>query len=97
MQADVVDWQRIVKAPALELVAQRFNDLYRHPRFFRSGTRYANQNGITDIILQEMTRLIILMTVRQTTTLPHVNEWGLPIFFLSFYRDASCRAELRGK
>lgn len=34
--------------------------------FFRRGTRYANQGGIIiDIILQEMTWLIILMTIRE--------------------------------
>lgn len=33
--------------------------------FFRRRTRYANQGGITDIILQEMTWLIILMTIRE--------------------------------
>lgn len=43
-----------------------------------------NQGGITDIILQEMTWLIILMTVRQL--LSHVNEWGLLILFFFFYR-----------
>lgn len=45
-----------------------------------------NQGGITDIILQEMTWLIILMTVRGQL-LSHVNERGLLILFFFFYRD----------
>lgn len=44
-----------------------------------------NQGGITNIILQEMTWLIILMTVRGQLH-SHVNERGLLISFFFFYR-----------
>lgn len=49
-----------------------------------------NQGGITDIILQEMTWLIILMTIRGQL-LSHVNERGLLILFFFFYRDVNCK------
>jgi len=89
--------EELSKALALEPVAQRINDLYQRPRsfflffsssssfllfFFRSATCYVNRDDIiADIISQEMTGLIILMTVRRATVLPHANERGLPISF----------------
>jgi len=45
-----------------------------------------NQGGITDIILQEMAWLIILMTIHEQP-LSHENEWGLLILFFFFYQD----------
>lgn len=53
-----------------------------------------NRGGITDIILQEMTWLIILMTVRGQL-LSHVNERGLRILF--FLLLSCCAVTKSGK
>lgn len=59
-------WLRIVKVAAFELLSFKDSTIFIGTFFFRHGTRYANQGGIiTDIILQEMTWLIILMTIRE--------------------------------